>query len=506
MKYIQFIIIVFCGYNVLGQTIKFNKTYSDTLPVARNIFEISDGYYLLGGSGYQTYILISKIDTLGNEIWQKKIKNSSSYLYHGVENSLKRTLDNKYILGGSSANIYSDSNSVFIAKFDSNLDTIWSKRYFIDTMQSILYGSGITKNNEYLFVGVTTLTDPYGNVLLFKTDLNGVILWYKEYGNNLPNNGYKVVETWDNGYLIGGWTNNGVYTGYSGEWYLIKTDSMGNLKWQKNLGNPSYNDGRVCGLLPTKDSCYIVTGSISMGLSGGEDVQRSRLIKIDTYGNIKWDKRYDYTGIYSTTIDAIEQSDGSIIALSYADSAYIIHTHQTLQKLTPNGDLIWRKRIWFMCDSFNCYEDNGANLVSLIQTSDGGFAMAGWVFPSSTVSEQSMWVIKTDSLGNTCFPDSGELGCMTIVTIEETPTEKGNANINVFPNPSASSITIDIQKAENEQTSIEILSLNGSVIYKNNLPSQQTKQNIDISSFSKGVYFVTVKSSTFTETRKLIIQ
>lgn len=96
--------------------------------------------------------------------------------------------------------------------------------------------------------------------------------------------------------------------------------------------------------------------------------------------------------------------------------------------------------------------------------------------------------------------------CDTIDFITSINKYTKSGLFSIYPNPSVKTITVDIQKPVNEKTNIEITDINGLLIYSDKLPQQQTKQNIDISGFSKGIYFVTVRSSSFIETRKLIIQ
>ena len=98
------------------------------------------------------------------------------------------------------------------------------------------------------------------------------------------------------------------------------------------------------------------------------------------------------------------------------------------------------------------------------------------------------------SLFNISYPD-------TLVIVNSTRLNPHfHENIWIYPNPTNSILTI-----ESEQQglhSIEITSLNGQLIYKGEM--EGTTHQIDLSSFSKGVYFVTIWTKEFVRTEKII--
>ncbi len=70
----------------------------------------------------------------------------------------------------------------------------------------------------------------------------------------------------------------------------------------------------------------------------------------------------------------------------------------------------------------------------------------------------------------------------------------------IFPNPTNGKIIIEI--TDPFKSDIEIYNSNGSLIYNQQLKSNQGQ--IDLSSFQKGVYFITIRSKDFISTRKII--
>ncbi len=80
--------------------------------------------------------------------------------------------------------------------------------------------------------------------------------------------------------------------------------------------------------------------------------------------------------------------------------------------------------------------------------------------------------------------------------------------VSIFPNPSNSLITINLIGNSTQTTLIELLDLEGRVVISKNagiLPSQ-SKQIIDVSSLSKGVYIVNIKTGNETVCKKIVLQ
>ncbi|MEI8203066.1 MAG: T9SS type A sorting domain-containing protein [Bacteroidota bacterium] len=80
--------------------------------------------------------------------------------------------------------------------------------------------------------------------------------------------------------------------------------------------------------------------------------------------------------------------------------------------------------------------------------------------------------------------------------------------VSIYPNPSSSLINIDFNTNSDESTFIELINVNGEVVLSKNagILSLNSKQTIDISSLTKGVYFLRIITASTIETKKLIIQ
>ena len=79
-------------------------------------------------------------------------------------------------------------------------------------------------------------------------------------------------------------------------------------------------------------------------------------------------------------------------------------------------------------------------------------------------------------------------------------------NIKIYPNPSNGIFNLEINNAETIQYSIKVFDVLGSVIYQNQINgSHNINQQIDLSTYAKGIYFLSVESEYNVVTGKRII-
>ena len=122
---------------------------------------------------------------------------------------------------------------------------------------------------------------------LIRLNKFGDTLWTKLYGGagkEFSSSGV-IKSTPDKGFIIAGNTYSyGIGTPANFNWYLIKTDSLGNASWTKIWGS-SGND-ELKHVLPTSDGNYLLSGSWLMSGVGGQT--KGILLKVDSIGNTIW--------------------------------------------------------------------------------------------------------------------------------------------------------------------------------------------------------------------------
>ena len=72
--------------------------------------------------------------------------------------------------------------------------------------------------------------------------------------------------------------------------------------------------------------------------------------------------------------------------------------------------------------------------------------------------------------------------------------------LTIYPNPTNAQISFET--VTSDIINIEITSLNGQLIYSKVM--EGTSHQLDLSTFRKGVYFITIRSRDFLTTRKIV--
>jgi hypothetical protein len=135
--------------------------------------------------------------------------------------------------------------------------------------------------------------------------------WYKTFGGSDDDLGWSVQQTTDGGYIVTGLNGSNGTSG--GGTYLIKTDSSGNLAWEK-----TFSGWMGWSVQQTTDSGYIIAGSTEAIVADRYDVC---LIKTDTSGNVVWENTFGCSdGDPGFGWSVQQTTDGGYIMVGSTDS------------------------------------------------------------------------------------------------------------------------------------------------------------------------------------------
>ncbi|MFZ3136591.1 MAG: fibronectin type III domain-containing protein [Thermodesulfovibrionales bacterium] len=319
------------------------KTYgsSSKSEFAYSIQQTSDGGYILAGDAYSygPYVykdLVLKLDPNGNILWQRSYGSSDDdhafyvqqtmdggYIvcgsteidyspygwfykldssgnlqwqkrglgYYGT-NSVQQTSDGGYIVAGNGPGGNGDT---YIWKLDTNGNIQWQKTYglLIDGYYKTDWAVKIrqTLDGGYVVAGEYDLTYSWNDIRILRLNASGAILWEKRFGNSDDNQIHDIKQAVDGGYILAGANVNPNESGYAWIW---KLDSSGNIKWQKNYGGTNF--GYAKSVQQTQDGGYIVAG---------HDNSNSWILKLDANGNTQWDKTFSISIGYLESISEI---------------------------------------------------------------------------------------------------------------------------------------------------------------------------------------------------------
>ncbi len=248
------------------------------------------------------------------------------------------------------------------------------------TLTILAAGSSSRKTTTYSSSTVPVTTIPY---------------WAKAYRESGTDAVYSIVPTSDGGYVAAGsaWSSGpGGGAGATDAW-VFKLDSSGNILRQKMYGGASYDQANS--ISPTNDGGYIVAGTtLSFGLS----VYNAWVFKLDSSGNLMWQKTYG--SVVSVNVDSIAlTSDGGYVAAgSTLLNSYSPNSAAWIFKLDSTGNLVWQKM----------YENTVSDAAySIAPTSDGGYFVAAATAFSGYFGT---WVFKLDGAGSIVWQNTYDLG------------------------------------------------------------------------------------------------
>jgi hypothetical protein len=223
---------------------------------------------------------------------------------------------------------------------------------------------------------------------LVKTDTSGNLQWNKTYGGAEKEGAYSIVQTDDGGYALAGPTYS--FGMGNGDFWLVKTDANGEVQWNKTYGGTNWEEPRC--MIKTSDGGFAIAGFTTSYGAGGRDFW---LIKTDSNGNEQWNKTYGGAG-NEEAYSIVQTVDGGYALLGTTLSFGAGWGDFWLVKTDSLGNVEWSKTY-----GEALYLEEAS---SIIQTVDGGFALAGGkegpAVPPYELINDDFWLVKTDSEGN----------------------------------------------------------------------------------------------------------
>ncbi len=376
--------------------------------------------------------------------WDKRFGGTSDDKLY----SLQQTADGGYILGGASHSGISGNKTqatwglddYWIVKINSLGTKQWDKD-FGGTSQDLLYSLQQTSDGGYILGGKSfsgmsgDKTQPkwgLNDYWIVKIDSLGNKQWDKDFGGVNDDHLYSLQQTADGGYILGGYSQSGISgdktqtTWGSWDYWIVKTDSLGNKQWDKDFGGTDYD--YLYSIQQTADGGYILGGHSNSGISGDKTQPNWDtatiptydywIIKIDSLGNKQWDKVFGGT-TYDWFYSLKQTADGGYILAGTSSSQISGDKTQNtwgqsydywIVKTDSFGNKQWDKDFGGFNEEWDpwLYSLYGSIFQGNIsQTTDGGYLFAGTSYSliggdktQNNLGDNQSWIVKTDSLGN----------------------------------------------------------------------------------------------------------
>jgi hypothetical protein len=257
-----------------------------------------------------------------------------------------------------------------------------------------------------------------------RTDAGGNKLWDRSFGGSGEDVLFSLQETTDRGFILGGYSTNRAggnktsasFGGY--DFWIVRTDANGNKLWDRSYGGA--NDDYLRTVKQTTDGGFILGGQ-SLSAPGGNKTSALFgtndfwVVRIDANGQSLWDRSYG--GASADRLQDLQQTrDGGFIlggvSLSGNTTGNKTNVNYGLNdmwlvKIDPDGNILWQRS----------YGGTGNDeLLSLEETTDGGFILGGFSFSAASgnktsthygnASSSDFWVIRTDARGDKIWETS----------------------------------------------------------------------------------------------------
>jgi hypothetical protein len=396
---------------------------------------------------------------------------------------------------------------------------------------------------------------------MVRTDFGGNVINKKCIGGKGWEDIFDFVEMPDKGFLMCGVSSSdtidGLQTGTHGNWdgWILRTDSVGNILWNKQYGG-SFNDF-LYSIVKTHDGNFVIAGftnSNDGNISGNHGFSDYWILKIDSLGNIIWQKVYGgSSNEYAYKIVETDSDFGFVVSgYTYSFNGDVIgnnsnsgSTDTWLIKTDSIGNLLWNKCFGGASDDF-CF--------SMAKTNNGCFILPvfpnGWggnPYACQGTQPFKTWIVKIDSLGNIkwseCF---GTVGTVYFDGFSESIIQidfnhfyfishpgfsggnvtvayggshdiwlakiKDNSVINlaennltihpveIFPNPMTDNLTIKME--EGSQGQLNIKNCLGKILISKTIDA--SLKSVNISSFMSGLYLIEIIMDNKTNNYKFI--
>jgi hypothetical protein len=198
-----------------------------------------------------------------------------------------------------------------------------------------------------------------------------------------------MQQTSDGGYIMAG-TTRSFGNGYEDFW-LVKADANGTMEWSRTFGEAGVDQGSA--VEQTSDGGFAIAGTADLSGQGNNDIL---IAKVDADGNDEWNQLIGDGSGTEECFDMVHTSDGGYAVLGHQNY------DRLLAKLDANGDEEW----------IQTYETASAFGLSLVQTTDDGYALGGYTYVG--VEHADFWLAKLDADGheewNGTFGGTGDDG------------------------------------------------------------------------------------------------
>ena len=328
---------------------------------------------------YLSFLLLIMVEPVSAQV---PFEKTFTFSGDNAARDVKQTHDSGFVLTGSANHVSNTSSDIFLIKTNAVGDTMWTR---IFTDNGLLSGNSViqTVDKGFVIAGTKVYSGTgLSNAYLIKTDSLGQFLWSKELNFTDLDYAHGIVQTADGGFVFSGYQISMTSNNYVA--HLVKTNSIGTVLWSKTY---AVNTGSnfSFSLLKTTSGGFILGGT---GSDSGQDFM---MIKTDSSGNLIWHKSFgdaDFDENYSIA----QANDGGFILAGTNYNPVSADYDITVLKTDTGGIVVWTRN----------YGDNGGGFnqgaYAISATQDNGYIVAG--YNSSLGTNSNSWLFKVNAIGS----------------------------------------------------------------------------------------------------------
>ena len=499
------------------------RIYGDSInTVANTIYEHYDKGYVLSGErynpGFTAYGWLLKTDINGYEKWSKMLGNDLATVRLS---GTRVTSDGGIIEGGLLKNSTSDCSDPLIIKINACGEREWCKIYNAPYCHSTCYDICNTNDGGYI-----ALIDHWVNVeekriWLFRLNNQGDVIWAQAFATD-PDYwsewSHSLINTLDSCFIITGeayypdptYPNKKII-----KIILIKVALDGSAIFEVPWGtdNGVYSDGRLS-VIDSKNNIY-TAGRRARTVSPGGDSPCVFKTKSDGQPEFYHDLKTTSSLGEATTINWFQDSTMVICAGWFSQSN--IDTTGMI-KIDSIGTFLKQKALMFNNDDI---------IRASAVTYNNRILVGGSVFNQSTLKWQIYAFKLTSNLDYDSVytrPFTYDSLCphpivsdtiplddcqVVVVGLDDAEKHPEKTKLRIYPNPAGEQVTVEMPQylvKQNQgsgitatttyfqwdRTRLDMLNINGKVMFTQEIPKQQTTVQINTSAWPAGMYLARI--------------
>lgn len=472
-KTILLLILIGCAFLIKAQPpTKFFSTYGGNgYDIGYDVKQTLDNGYIITGSTSSfgqgnTDMYLLKLDSMG----VKKFETSFGGVSNEVGKSVVQLADSSYVIAGYTSSTGVGGYDIFLVKTDKTGTLLWQKTIG-GTDWDFAYSLQSTLDGGFIIAG-TTYSYGRGNAdgYIVKTDANGIVSWQKTYGG-LNNDEFKsVIQTADGNYALTGYTKS--YNDVdSGDVWVFKVDAIGDSTWCKFYGGSKEDFGNEIIEHPNSN-LFVVGGTESFGIGKLDGYA----LKLDNVGSLLLHQEHGSSS-FDEEFTSIKIAGRNQNFIGFMEKEYFTGYRLQIRLIEWTTNLNYSN-----ATDYGSTDDD--ELYKLVSTKDKGYACVGYTNGFGSILTD-IYLLKTDSnlVANT-----------SLVSIKEI--QANDMSIKKFPNPASSEINFYSSK-NLKNVEIKIFdSFGNEVSFMNYITFKNENQIIlNTENFESGIYFISISNS-----------